>query len=288
MQEDKNKTSFSQKLKDELCKHISPARHCQISELSALYHFLCIKGLEKPEDYTNCIENDPALRKCFTLFKKTFNICNCFVNVDDSALKAMNSDLLFQKSCCVRAYLRGAFLAVGSMSDPEKSYHLEYVCQREADAVTISELLKKFDVDAKIFTRKNSYVTYIKDGTLIAQTLSIMEAHVALMEFENMRILKEMRNSVNRQVNCDTANIKKTISAAQKQIDEIRLLMSSKEYKELPDSLKEIASLRIEYPEASLTELGQMCDPPVGKSGVNHRLRKLGELALRIKEENYD
>ena len=277
--------SFSQQVKEDLVKHISSSRHCQIAEAAALYHFLGGKDKESQPDNDLSInsDNEAINRKYFTLLKKTFNIDGDSTTVSETAVSVLKSDILLQLSCCKRAYLRGAFLAVGSVSDPEKSYHLEYVCQTGDDANNISELLKNFDIDGHVFNRKSTYVVYIKDGSQIAETLNVLEAHVALMEFENMRILKEMRNSVNRKVNCETANINKTVLAAQKQIDEINLLMSSQVYKGLPDTLKEIAELRIEYPDASLTELGELCNPAVGKSGVNHRLRKLSELALKVK-----
>lgn len=275
--------SFSQQVKEDLVKHISSSRHCQMAELSALYHFLKDKEPKSDTDMTIHSDNESINRKYFTLLKKTYNINGGCVESRENAVKALDSDILLQLSCCKRAYLRGAFLAIGSVSDPEKSYHLEFVCQMEEDADNILGLLRNFEIESHVFKRKSTYVVYIKDGSQIAETLNVLEAHVALMEFENMRILKEMRNSVNRKVNCETANINKTVLAAQKQIDEINFLMSSQEYEGLPDNLKEIAELRIEYPEASLTELGELCNPKVGKSGVNHRLRKLGEIALRIK-----
>lgn len=275
--------SFSKQIKDELTKHISPARHCQIAELSALYRFLVkVNGNSRDLLSLKC-DNEELSRKYFTLIRKTFNIDDDSKENAQEAEKALNSETILFKSCCKRAFLRGAFLAVGSMSDPEKSYHLEYACQENSDAELIQDLLKSFDIEAKVFKRKNTFVVYIKDGSQIVETLSVMEAHVALMDFENMRIIKEMRNTVNRKVNCETANINKTVSAAQKQIDEIKVLMGSAEYKGLPDPLKEIAQIRIEYPEASFTELGELCDPKVGKSGINHRLRKLSEMASRIK-----
>lgn len=297
--------SFSHDIKEELVKHISSARHCQIAELSALYHFTYKGSYDYDESGTFQIktENEAIIRKCFTLLKKTFNMYKDFAwsdvvsedakqtfelqadNEDNSKriFSAIESPMMLHSTCCKRAFLRGAFLAVGSISDPEKSYHLEYVCQNMIDASLLLELLKNFEVEAKIFERKNCCVVYIKDGTQIVETLNVMGAHLAMMDFENTRILKEMRNSVNRQVNCETANINKTVSAAQKMIDEITYLVSTKEFEDLPMNLKEIANLRLEYPEASLAELGELCDPPVGKSGVNHRLRKLSMMASKSK-----
>ena len=275
--------SFSKQIKDELTRHISPARHCQIAELSALNHFLKKNNGDEGCGLILKCDNEELNRKYFTLLRKTFNIDEYSADEEPEVLKALNSEIVLQQSCCRRAYLRGAFLAVGSVSDPEKSYHLEYACQDMEDAGRLKELLKSFDIDARIFDRKNSHVVYIKDGSQIVEALNVMEAHVALMDFENMRILKEMRNSVNRKVNCETANINKTVLAAQKQIDEINAVIGSQAYKGLPDSLKEIAELRIEYPEASYAELGELCNPKVGKSGINHRLRKLSEIASGIK-----
>ena len=144
-----------------------------------------------------------------------------------------------------------------------------------------------FQIDAKIVLRKKSYVVYVKEGAQIVDMLAIMEANVALMNLENIRILKEMRNSVNRKVNCETANINKTVSAAVKQIEDIRLIKEKTGLHNLNEGLAEIAELRLQYPEATLKELGMMLSPQVGKSGVNHRLRKLSEIAdeLRTNEE---
>ena len=139
-------------------------------------------------------------------------------------------------------------------------------------------------MDAKIVKRKKSYVVYLKEGEQIVDMLNIMEAHVALMDLENVRILKEMRNSVNRQVNCETANINKTVNAAVKQVEDINYIKSVRGLDSLPDNLKEIALLRLKYPQAALKELGTFLDPPVGKSGVNHRLRKICELAEDLKQ----
>jgi hypothetical protein len=143
----------------------------------------------------------------------------------------------------------------------------------------LEQLLESFEIEAKTVLRKKSYVLYVKDGTKIVETLNVMGAHVALMDFENMRILKEMRNSVNRKVNCETANIGKTVNAAQRQIEDIKRLMASDDYKRLSPALKEMAELRVSHPEATLKELGELCTPPLGKSGVNHRLRKLSQAA---------
>ena len=169
------------------------------------------------------------------------------------------------------------------MSDPEKFYRLESVSATEEKATQLQHMIATFQVDAKIIIRKKYYVVYIKEGSQIVDMLNIMGAPVALMELENIRILKEMRNSVNRQVNCETANINKTVSAAVKQIEDITYIRDTAGLESLPENLQEIARVRLALPEATLKELGEALDPPVGKSGVNHRLRKLGELADKMR-----
>lgn len=189
------------------------------------------------------------------------------------------SRLVLQKSCCKRAFLRGIFLAAGSMSDPKKSYHFEIVCETLRMAKQIQEQFRYFELEAKIVSRKNHEVVYLKEGAQIVDALNIMGAHTALMDLENVRILKEMRNDINRRVNCETANINKTVSAAYRQQQAIRFLQQQGALEGLPGPLQEIAALRMEYPEAAIQELGTLCAPAVGKSGVNHRLRKLEEIA---------
>jgi DNA-binding protein WhiA len=153
-------------------------------------------------------------------------------------------------------------------------------------------MLEDFKLDAKIVERKGHYVVYLKEGSQIADMLRIMEAPLALMEFENVRIVKEMRNSINRQVNCEAANLGKTISAAVKQVEDIKFICSKVGLENIPEGLAETAKKRLEYPEATLKELGEFMDPPLGKSGVNHRLKKLSELAEDLRshkeEDNYD
>ena len=191
-----------------------------------------------------------------------------------------------------KGLIRDAFLRSGSISDPEKFYHLEIVFTSEEEAKAIQKMLEDFKLDGKIAMRKGHYVVYLKEGSQIADMLRIMEAPLALMEFENIRIVKEMRNSINRQVNCEAANLGKTISAAVKQVEDIKFICSKVGLENIPEGLAETAKKRLEYPEATLKELGEFMDPPLGKSGVNHRLKKLSELAEDLRshkeEDNYD
>ena len=186
-----------------------------------------------------------------------------------------------------KGLIRRAFLQSGSISDPEKFYHLEIVFTEYEEALEIKQMIESFQLDAKIVERKGHYVVYLKEGAQIADMLRIMEAPLALMEFENIRIVKEMRNSINRQVNCEAANLGKTISAAVKQVEDIRFIDSMVGLDNIPESLAETARKRLEYPEAALKELGELMEPPLGKSGVNHRLKRLSEIAedLRSRKE---
>ncbi len=287
--------SFSKEVKEELAKHISPARHCQIAELAALMNFSGQYGCDSNGGYTIGfqIENVSIVRKCFTLLQKTFSIDNGVVvsreQMQDILSKLGDleepvSPLLIKNSCCQRAFLRGAFLSVGSISDPRKGYHLEFVCSTEAKAEQLRNVINAFDIDAKIVVRKRYYVVYLKEGSAIVDLLNVFEAPISLMNLENLRILKEMRNSVNRRVNCETANITKTVNAASRQIEDITYIKDHYGFENLPENLRQMAEVRLENPDAPLKELGEILNPPVGKSGVNHRLRKLSELADRVKD----
>lgn len=287
--------SFSSKVKEELARHISPARHCQIAELAAIMSFCGQYGRDSAGKYTIGFqtENEEVIRKGFTLLKKTYNIEDGAV-LDEQAvgevlqklggLDQPVSRLIVKNACCKRAFLRGAFLSVGSMSDPAKSYHLEFACTDEGKAKQLQDIMRDFDIDSRIILRKKYYVVYLKEGSGIVDLLNVCEAPVSLMDMENLRILKEMRNSVNRRVNCETANIAKTVNAAARQVEDIEYLKAHYDFQKLPYALREMAELRLENPDASLKELGEYFNPPIGKSGVNHRLRKLCELAEGIRD----
>ena len=244
--------SFSGKVREELAGNISSARHCRIAELTAFIGMCGTIAVNSFDQYSIKIhsENFLVARKVFTLIEKTFNIkvdvsirrnikrqnatYSVVVRQHEDAVRILQavkmiggnadyisdirpfSPLVLQQTCCRRAFLRGAFQASGSMSDPSKSYHFEIVCDSQAAAGQIQEIMDGFGLDAKIVQRKKAYVVYLKEGSRIVDVLNVMEAHIALMELENVRILKEMRNTVNRKVNCETANINKTVSAAVK------------------------------------------------------------------------
>ena len=313
--------SFSSDVKEELSRQSSSARHCQIAEITAIISMCGGISISSKDKYSVRIqtENIAVARKYFTLLRKTFNIeteVSIRQNVsvrksrvymvlvkrhEDSlmilkAAKLLNKDMeveenlsivnnmVIQNTCCKRAFIRGAFLAAGSISDPQKFYHFEIVCTTIHKAEQLQAIINSFDLDAKIVARKKYYVVYIKEGAQIVDILNIMEAHVALMNLENVRILKDMRNEVNRKVNCETANIHKTVSAAVKQIEDIKYIQSTAGFESLSEGLAEMAELRLAQPDATLKELGMLLTPQVGKSGVNHRLRKLSNLAEELRE----
>lgn len=189
---------------------------------------------------------------------------------------------LIKKRCCMRSYLRGAFLGSGSISDPKGPYHVEFVTQDKRQAADLSRLMNSFGLNSKVMERKNAFMVYLKDGNHIADLLGIMGAHNSLLKFEDIRVVKEMRNSVNRIVNCETANLNKTVDASIRQIECINFLKERRIFEDLPDNLKEIAELRVEHPDLSLKELGEMMEPPLGKSGVSYRLKKIESIAENL------
>ncbi|MGI6604711.1 MAG: DNA-binding protein WhiA [bacterium] len=189
-----------------------------------------------------------------------------------------------QQECCRKAYLRGFFLGAGSISNPKRAYHLELVTGNRIHASHLIRLLRSFRLRARRVERKGRHVVYLKEGDEIASFLTLVGAVRTRLDFENIRVLKGMRNQVNRLVNCETANMTKAVDAAVRQVESIRYLVERVGFDALPPPLREIARLRLEFPEATLRELGAYLTPPLGKSGVNHRLRRLEELAERLRD----
>ena len=200
--------------------------------------------------------------------------------------KISYENIEIKKRCCKRAYIRGCFLANGSISDPDRSYHLEITFPNLLLAMEYISLLKEFNVESRHIARKGHYLVYLKEGQEIVDFLNVIGAHNALMKLENIRIMKDMRNQVNRIVNCETANLGKTVNASIRHVDNIKYIAESRGLESLPESLTEIAVLRLENPDASLSELGQMLNPTLSKSGVNHRLKKIDSIADSIRMNN--
>jgi hypothetical protein len=312
--------SFSGKVKEELSKKTVRSRHCQIAEITAIITLCGNISISARDHY--CIrvqtENLSVARKYFTLVQKTFRIgvnasirlnpekkntiYTVVIHQNDDAVRVLKAAKLLDENggiteelslmrnsvvsqtCCKHAFLRGAFLATGSMSDPKGSYHLEIVCTTREKAEQLQDIMYSFTLNPKIVKRKKNFIVYLKEGDQIVEMLGMMGASGALMELENIRILKEVRNSVNRQVNCETANLNKTVSAAVKQVEDIQLIQSVMGLDNLSEGLEEIALLRLEHQDATLQELSTMISYPIGKSGVNHRLRKLSKIADRLRE----
>lgn len=194
---------------------------------------------------------------------------------------------LLQNEECIRSFIRGAFIGGGSISDPGKNYHMEFVTNNEDFAKSLKDLINKLGFNCKVVSRKNNFVVYLKESEQISDLLSIIGAHNALLSLQNTKIVKAMRNNVNRIVNCETANLSKTVNASVRQIENIKLIQDTIGISSLPENLQEIARIRLECEDMTLKELGEMLEPPIGKSGVNHRLRKIEEIAndLRSKQE---
>lgn len=306
--------SFAAETKKELTM-IEAAPCCEKSELSALIRLngsIQLTGRKIILDIAT--ENAAIARRIYSLIKKLFQVHTELLVRKKMRLKKNNvyivrvpqqvQDILqslyivhdgfqfttsidkriIKKKCCKRSYLRGAFLAAGSVNNPEgSSYHLEIYTMYEEHCEALCDLVNVFRLNARYIERKNGYVVYLKEGERIIDFLSIIGAHRALLRFEDVRIMKDMRNSVNRVVNCETANLNKTIGAAIRQIDNIRFLEEHLGLDELPEKLKEVALVRLQNPDMNLKEVGELLSGKVSKSGVNHRLRKIDELADKLR-----
>lgn len=313
--------SFSAKVKGELGRYTEMSREEALAQISAMMKVSGTIGFNgKGLSFKITTENPTSARLVFTLLKEHFQIHSKLMAKKSNSLKKNNiymvvideemgvrgllkdtgifkevdggitldyriDEKMVETDDEKRAYIRGAFLGGGSVTNPEKNYHLEFVTHSEEYAQDLCELINSCGLNSKVIQRKNSFIVYIKEGEQIVDILNIMGAHSCLLELENIRIMKEMRNNVNRLVNCETANLSKTVNAAVRQVESIKFIQSKIGLKRLPQNLREIAELRLEYPDESLKELGEMLDPPVGKSGVNHRLRKIEKIAEELRSE---
>lgn len=309
--------SFSIVAKDELARLTGNNKCCKLAELAALIKTLGSVKIAKDHQVTLSIVTDSAAlaRKNFLLLKHLFQINanvivqrrkrlhkNSYVvtastqsDIIIDILKCLNKSNIndrpregipweiTQRDCCRRAYLRGVFLGNGSVNNPVSNNHLEMITANKHYARDICRLLQKFHLHPGLIARKNNYVVYLKDGEQIAFCLNIMGAHTALLKLENIRVYKDMRNQVNRLVNCETANLSKTINASLHQLETIRFIASAVGIEKLSLPLRQVARARLDYPDVSLRELGELLDPKIGKSGVKYRLEKLEEIAEEYK-----
>lgn len=314
--------SFSSKVKNEICRYTNLSYDEALALLSGIMKVsgtIAIEGNGQLK-FKILTENPGIARLIFKLLKEHFNVHAKIFAAKSNSLKKntvyniiideimgvkellkkvgllkkkdgvmlLNYNIqksIFDDEECKKAYIRGAFLGGGSVSNPEKTYHLEFVTHNEDYAGELSKLINSYNISSKVIQRKSSYVVYVKDGQHISDILNIIGAYSSLLEFENIRIMKEMRNNVNRLVNCETANLSKTVNASVRQVESIKTIKREIGLQRLPENLKEIAELRLNYPDESLKELGQMLDPPIGKSGVNHRLRKIERIADELYRE---
>lgn len=187
------------------------------------------------------------------------------------------------KSEALRSIVKGAFMSTGSVNNPESNYHLEISFVERKNAEYVLNICKTYDVNLKILESKGKFILYIKEGEEISKFLALIGANNGVMKFEDIRTTREVRNNVNRKVNCETANLNKTIDASVNQVNDIKLIQKLNKFEELSEDLQAIASLRLEYPDLSLKELGEQLEPPLGKSGVNHRMKKIHEIAEELR-----
>jgi len=306
--------SFAAQTKKELTM-VETEQCCERAELAALIRMNGSVSLSSRKVVLDIsTENAAIARRIYTLVKKHFSVHvellvrkkmrlkknNVYIVRMPERVQEILSDLrivsegfmfnsgidrnIIRKSCCKRAYLRGAFLAGGSVNNPEgSSYHLEISSMYEEHCQALVELANNFNLNARCIERKKGFIFYIKEGEKIIELLNIIGAHQALFKFEDVRIMRDMRNSVNRIVNCETANLNKTIGAAVRQIDNIKLLQKEIGLDNLPEKIREVAEIRLQHPDLNLTEVGEMLKVKVSKSGVNHRLRKIDEMAEKIR-----
>ena len=270
--------SFSQEVREELIRHYDRQIHCQKAELAAIMMFSG-RGLEFDQESDKYIYTDPKApaRNDFTDSRKAYNIKG---SLDLSA----DLSQLIRKPDDRRAFLRGAFIAAGTISDPEKDYHFEIAAPDEHGAEIISQLLGDLDINARRFRRRDGkYIVYVKEHDGISLILNALGAHVAMMNFENIRIERELKGAVNRRLNCDTANINKAVSASMKQIADIELIRDSIGFDRLDDGLRSICEVRLANPDATLSEIAELMTPAIGKSGANHRFRKISKMAEEIR-----
>jgi len=251
--------SFSSEIKKELCNIPLEEEHCIKAELHAMN-----PGWEG-ETPIYVLNRQAALK---------------------AALPALNNDekLRLNRKCCKRAYIRGSFIANGSCANPHKTYHMEFSPGSPDYIDEFKRAMLKFGLKLKETMRRQQSLLYLKESAQIAEVLHIIGAHKALMQYEDVRILKEINNKVNRWVNSETANLKKTVSAAYRQKIEIEFIKKKTGLGYMPEPLKIVANLRLNNPEATLEEIGQMLSPPIGKSGVNHRLRKISAIAEALRD----
>lgn len=282
--------SFSSEIKEELSKtnNLKNKEEVKYEFLGYLISSNIAIKKNKIEYSTENEYNINRLNKLLNNLNIDYDICvkgNLFVikfnieNITDYINLLGN----IEKENLKKAFIRGSFLGSGSINDPNKKYHIEISLENKQYANILKNILKEFEITFKELERKSSYSLYSKDGEEISKFLALIGASKAVINFEEIRVIRDIRNNVNRKVNCETANLNKTVNAAVRQIEDIKFIYKSKAEDKLSDNLKEIANLRMENPDISLVELGKLLKEPIGKSGVNHRLKKIQEIANELR-----
>lgn len=288
--------SFSSDIKDRISEIENRCEYCKRAQLAAMVRYTgkikndgiilttenesVMKCLKRLIFENSGIETEYEYREKTRLFEMTISDAGAIDNLSD-LLMLYGDDYgdLTPFDCCVTAYIRGAYLGGGSVSNPEKNYHLEFDARYEAEADRLCRMLSKCGVTAKITSRKSHSIVYIKEYSLIADTLGIIGDSSSALEIYNISVEKDVRNSINRHMNCENANMDKVADAYMKHLAAIEKIKNTIGLEGLPDVLKEIAQVRVEYPEDSLKQLGERLENPIGKSGVNHRLNRIVAIA---------
>lgn len=286
--------SFSSQIKDSLCNTHTACEMCRIAEIAGMLRFT---NSISDGEIRFSTENACAAERLTENMKKAFGITVTPVNslkkhsflINDLNIAENIADSLAEEApfaCCKASFVRGAFLGGGSITDPEKSYHLEFCTKSDKEAKGLRALLSENGFTPKITERKGKKVVYIKECEQAADLLGYMGADNGALEMFTIQVEKQMRNEVNRQVNCENANMNKSAIASSKHTAAINKIKNAGKWDKLPDVLKEIGELREQYPDVGLKELGKMTEPPIGKSGVNHRLNRIIEIAENISASN--
>ena len=276
--------SFSSDIKDKLCRERGRCPNCKNACLSGVFEFAGKKNGDEirfvtENEYVADYIADAVYDGESVKYVKGARDCRFFLNSGGDIMNKITAWEENASACCMRSYVRGAFLGGGSVTDPKSAYHLEFVTRFDEQAKKLAEILNGSSIAAKITRRKGLYTVYIKECEAIADALGFMGAHSGGLELYSVQVEKELRNRINRRVNCETANTEKTARAASKQIVAIKKIKDAGKWGTLSETLREIGELRAENPDISLKELGDMTNPPIGKSGVNHRLDRLIKFA---------
>lgn len=310
--------SFSSDIKEELCRAVNHEMCCMMAELTGFLITNC-NIVKENNEFTlrMSTENSVAIRRVYSYFKKIYEITpisniekektfkdtlfqlrivdkddlekifkNSYINIDVKLQITIDKkDLIREKDCCRRSFLRGVFVGAGSITNPNNRYHLEIVANSNENALFINELITGVGLSSKIIKRKKDFVIYLKGAEDISDFLTLIGSNKGRLAFEETRVIKDMRNRVNRLNNFENANFDKTIDAGLEQISDIEIIKQNRKFSKLPEGLKQLAKLRLSYKEATLEELGNMLEPKLSRAGVSHRFKKIKEIANELRNK---